>query len=236
MLSNKPAIAFSSMTGIRRRTCMHVHLYGHAHIYAMINATRMPFQPHDAEATTATSRLLFNLINQHSLEDDQIATKLLHMVHERLRQEYEAFFIPGGYTFEEETLATIMLAIVEPHRARLAWAGDAQAFWLRDADFQDSSVPHIFSQGDANLRVVTSTLGAQQVHIDSRDWQLLPHDRIVLTRGVEFHQDAELTLSRMLGERQQEVALELINSETIQSPRWIGVIVHDVLQKSNITP
>lgn len=216
------------MTGITRRACIHVRLTPTRHIYALINATLYPFQAHDEEATARASKLLFNLLNTSDLDEDQVHVKLLEETHHTLRSLYEAFFIPGGMTFEEELLATVMFAIIEPHRARIAWAGDAQAFWLRDADFQDSTIPHIFSQGDANLRVVTSTLGASDVHIDTRDWTLLPGDRIVLTRGVEFHQDAKLTLSRMLGERRQEVALELIHATPNQSSRWIGVIVHDV--------
>ncbi len=227
-MMQRPAIAFSSFTGIARRACVHVLELPDAHIYLFVNATRFAYEHYNAEATALTSKLIMNLVNTTDLSQPDALLSIMNETQRVLRSLYEAFYMPGGMTFEDEIFATAMLAHITPERARLAWAGDAQAFWLRAADYQDSTVPHIFSQGDANLRVVLSTLGAPSAHIDTRDWTLLPGDRIVLTRGVEFHRDAELTLSRMLEEQRQAVALDLMNCATDQSPRWIGVIVHDV--------
>jgi hypothetical protein len=227
-MMQRPAIAFSSFTGLARRACVHVCELEDAHIYVMVNATRFAYEHHNVESTALVSKLIMNLVNTTDLAHPDALLHIMTETQRVLRSLYEAFYLPGGMTFEDEIFATAMIAHITPERARLAWAGDAQAFWLRAADFQDSTVPHIFSQGDANLRVVISTLGAPTAHIDTRDWELLPGDRIVLTRGVEFHRDAELTLSHMLEEQRQEVALELMSSATHQSPRWVGVIVHDV--------
>ena len=218
-----PALAFSSSSGASRRSCVRLSQGDASRLYLMVDATQAPSPIHCAESTALTGELLLNLFNRLDISREAALHELLDSAHHELCSRRAA--TEGG-----ELHATAMLALITPERARLAWVGDMQAFWLRGADCQDSSVPHIFSQGDANLRVAPRAhLGGQRdPRIDSRDWAIGPGDRLVLTRGVDFHRDAELTLSRMLQEDRGEAALELLNAVPEHGGDWVGVLVHDV--------